>query len=276
MRVKHIDENTIRVQIEKRELAQRGVKMLDLLGNKSNIQDFFYSILREVDSDHTFKSEQPVSFQVISNNGGLDLLISKIDPQKNNSLPTFDLNDPDLEFADNDDDNDDETDDQSTPDRLLDWLQALNQEDDDDEDDSLDQRADSPSVLGRHRPENTMVNQAWQHYRDAVLGTSGIAYDTTNATFVFKDLADVIDLAATLQVDDLAANLYLCQGRYYMDLAFVDDEYRVLKPNEVWAIALEFGNVVASEVAKQAKEQGQVLFSANAMAQIRENFLKKK
>lgn len=275
MRVKHIDENTIRVQIEKRELAQRGVKMLDLLGNKSNIQDFFYSILREVDPDHTFKSEQPVSFQVISNNGGLDLLISKIDPQKNNTLPTFDLNDPDLDF----DGQDDDPDDQSESDDFLKWLRSLNQEDGDEEDDSSDQGADKSLFWGRHRQGNShsdMVSQARQQVRDSALGTSGIANDTTNLTFVFSDLADVIDLAATLQVDDLAANLYLYQGRYYMDLAFVDDEYRVLKPKEVWAIVLEFGNVVADEVVNRAKEKGQVLFSANALAQIRENFLKQK
>lgn len=275
MRVKHIDENTIRVQIEKRELAQRGVKMLDLLGNKSNIQDFFYSILREVDPDHTFKSEQPVSFQVISNNGGLDLLISKIDPQKNNTLPTFDLNDPDLDF----DGQDDDSDDQSESDDFLKWLRSLNQEDDDEEDDSSDQGADKSLFWGRHRQGNShsdMVSQARQQVRDSALGTSGIANDTTNLTFVFSDLADVIDLAATLQVDDLAANLYLYQGRYYMDLAFVDDEYRVLKPKEVWAIVLEFGNVVADEVVNRAKEKGQVLFSVNALAQIRENFLKQK
>lgn len=78
MQVDHIDENTIRVKISKDELARRGVKVLDMLNDRSKIQNFFYSILAEVDTDHTFTQNVPVSFQVMPNNGGLDLLITKV------------------------------------------------------------------------------------------------------------------------------------------------------------------------------------------------------
>lgn len=54
MQVDHINKNTIRVRIDKEELARRGLKVLDLLGDKDKIQQFFYSILAEVDTDHTF------------------------------------------------------------------------------------------------------------------------------------------------------------------------------------------------------------------------------
>ncbi|MCT7824013.1 MAG: adaptor protein MecA, partial [Lactobacillus crispatus] len=72
MQVDHIDKNTIRVRIDKAELARRGMGMLDLLGNRQKIQDFFYKILDEVDEDHEFANGDPVSFQVMPNNGGLD------------------------------------------------------------------------------------------------------------------------------------------------------------------------------------------------------------
>lgn len=78
MQVDHIDENTIRVKISKDELARRGVKVLDMLNDRSKIQSFFYSILAEVDTDHSFTQNVPVSFQVMPNNGGLDLLITKV------------------------------------------------------------------------------------------------------------------------------------------------------------------------------------------------------
>ena len=54
MQVDHINKNTIRVRIDKEELARRGLKVLDLLGDKDKIQQFFYSIIAEVDTDHTF------------------------------------------------------------------------------------------------------------------------------------------------------------------------------------------------------------------------------
>ena len=38
MQVDHIDKNTIRVRIDKAELARRGMGMLDLLGNRQKIQ----------------------------------------------------------------------------------------------------------------------------------------------------------------------------------------------------------------------------------------------
>ena len=41
MQVDHINENTIRVRIDKEELARRGLKVLDLLGDKEKIQQFF-------------------------------------------------------------------------------------------------------------------------------------------------------------------------------------------------------------------------------------------
>ena len=75
MQVDHINENTIRVRIDKEELARRGLKVLDLLGDKDKIQQFFYSILAEVDTDHTFNKGVPVTFQVMPNNVGLDLMI---------------------------------------------------------------------------------------------------------------------------------------------------------------------------------------------------------
>ncbi|WP_278749454.1 adaptor protein MecA [Lactobacillus taiwanensis] len=78
MEVHRISENTIRVTMDADELKERGITMLDLLGNKSQIQKFFYQILSEVDTDHTFAKEDPVTFQVMPSSSGLELLISKV------------------------------------------------------------------------------------------------------------------------------------------------------------------------------------------------------
>ncbi|UZX32047.1 adaptor protein MecA [Lactobacillus helsingborgensis] len=91
MQVDHINDNTIRVRIGKKELANRGLKVLDLLGDKNKIQHFFYSILDEIDTDHSFSQDAPVTFQVMPNNGGLDLLITKVtDKDRNNLAQLFD------------------------------------------------------------------------------------------------------------------------------------------------------------------------------------------
>lgn len=80
MKMEHINENTIRVLLGSDDLSARGITVLDLLGNHKQIQDFFYSILDEVDTDHEFRDNDAVTFQVLPTRTGLELFISKADP----------------------------------------------------------------------------------------------------------------------------------------------------------------------------------------------------
>ncbi len=75
--MKRINENTIRVILGTDDLEDRGITMLDLLGSQGQIESFFYSILEEVDQDHMFDKSDAVTFQVMPNTNGLELLISK-------------------------------------------------------------------------------------------------------------------------------------------------------------------------------------------------------
>ena len=77
MEIEHIDEDTIRVRIKNADLEARGYTFLDLLGNQQQIEEFFYAILEEVDLDNQFKDSEAVTFQVMPNPAGLELLISK-------------------------------------------------------------------------------------------------------------------------------------------------------------------------------------------------------
>lgn len=77
MEMERINENTIRVLIESQDLEERGITFLDLLGNNKEIEHFFYSILTEVDIDEQFQDSDAVTFQVLPNQNGLELFISK-------------------------------------------------------------------------------------------------------------------------------------------------------------------------------------------------------
>ncbi len=85
MKMEHINENTIRVLLGSDDLSARGITVLDLLGNHKQIQEFFYSILDEVDTDHEFRDNDAVTFQVLPTRTGLELFISKADPDSNDS-----------------------------------------------------------------------------------------------------------------------------------------------------------------------------------------------
>ncbi len=94
MEMDRLNENTIRVILSTEDLQERGVTVLDLLGNKKQIETFFYSILDEVDKDHAFTNNEPVTFQIMPNKAGLELLISKSDDSDGTgSLPLNGLQD---------------------------------------------------------------------------------------------------------------------------------------------------------------------------------------
>lgn len=80
MEMERINDDTIRVVVGSDDLADRGIKILDLLGNQKQIESFFYSILEEVDKDHQFRDTDAVTFQVLPNADGLELFISKTNP----------------------------------------------------------------------------------------------------------------------------------------------------------------------------------------------------
>ena len=185
MEVHRISENTIRVTMDADELKERGITMLDLLGNKSQIQHFFYQILSEVDTDHTFAKGDPVTFQVMPSSSGLELLISKV--------------------PDSDDDSSNNPNDQ-----LRDLLKGLGAGDD-------DQR-------------KTEINDD----REKLVSDN-------RRVFKLDSIDLVAALADALKVEGLASSLYTYHHEYYLDLAYLDDNYVELKPEDTWVIANEYG-----------------------------------
>lgn len=99
MKMEKINENTIRVLVEDEDLSKRGITVLDLLGNRTQIEDFFYSILREVDTEHEFENNEAVTFQVLPNRDGLELFISRGKPDETQNPKEINISD----LSENDD-----------------------------------------------------------------------------------------------------------------------------------------------------------------------------
>ena len=82
MEMKRIDDTTIQVLINQDDLDQRWISIPDLMNNQDQIEDFFYQILDEVDLDHDFNPDEPLTFQARPlRNNGLELLISRVSRQ---------------------------------------------------------------------------------------------------------------------------------------------------------------------------------------------------
>ena len=195
MQVDHINENTIRVRINKNELAHRGLKVLDLLGDKQKIQQFFYSILSEVDTDHTFTQGVPVTFQVMPNNGGLDLMITKIKPDDADNLRQM------IEPM-----NSETNQTQAEPDSRRSFFDLDPKDDVNTELDPIKEEK-----LESSNQENAVNIQYWKFQN--------------HHSYSFDELGNLVELADSLKVSDLASSLYYLRGKDYLQLGFLDVKY---------------------------------------------------
>ena len=236
MQVDHINNNTIRVRIGKQELANRGLKVLDLLGDKNKIQHFFYSILDEIDTDHSFSQDAPVTFQVMPNNGGLDLLITKVTEKDRNNLAQLFDND----FTDNNKKNND------ARKSFLD----LEPEDEETDKDESNEPADSS--------QPKVKKQFWKLQK--------------KQAYSFTDLDQVTELADSLETSDLSSSLYFERGKFYLELIFTSQDYSEIKPADAWAIANEYGIKVKTSEMARVRTNGKCLLTNDALDQLRHYF----
>lgn len=245
MEVNRIDENTIRVRIDKKELEDRGLKVLDLLGDKGKIQRFFYSILDEVDTDHTFGNNVPVTFQVMPNNGGLDLLISKVNGMRPGDFQK--MLKPEA------------TENSMDPQEAQDKSQAphffdLNPKDDD------KVNLSNPNLVDEEELSDSEIEEFWKFQN--------------HHAYEFDDLGALIELADNLKVNDLASSLYYEDGKYYLELAFLNEIYPELKPADAWAIANEYGININDEKLDAIKCTSKCILYRDALNSIRTYFCK--
>ena len=236
MQVDHINNNTIRVRIGKQELANRGLKVLDLLGDKNKIQHFFYSILDEIDTDHSFSQDAPVTFQVMPNNGGLDLLITKVTEKDRNNLAQLFDND----FTDNNKKNND------ARKSFLD----LEPEDEETDKDESNEPADSS--------QPKVKKQFWKLQK--------------KQAYSFTDLDQVTELSESLKANDLSSSLYFERGKFYLELIFTSQDYSEINPADAWAIANEYGIKVKTSEMARVRTNGKCLLTNDALDQLRHYF----
>ena len=232
MQVEHINENTIRVRINKAELEKRGLKVLDLLGDKDKIQQFFYSILDEIDTDHSFSQDAPVTFQVMPNNGGLDLLITKTTEKDRDKLSKLFENDfGDLKKS-----------------KFGDSRRSF-----------LDLEDDGTNDVGTTDSNKPKVKKAFWKLQK-------------KQAYSFNDFNDVTELAGSLLASDLSSSLYFERGLFYLDLAFIDENYVEIKPEDAWIIANEYGTKVKTADMARIRTTSKCLIERDALEQLRHYF----
>lgn len=238
MEMERINENTIRVVIGNDDLSERGITVLDLLGNHKQIESFFYSILEEVDVDHQFQDNDAVTFQVLPNRNGLELFISKNVDQD----------------AETNDDQGDAGVDTDHPDQISDQLKEHLLE--------KDERKDVFSSLKSRASE---TNDVADYLNDD-------GQPTISQVVKLHSFEDMVSLARVLHLESAASNLYRYNGDYYLELIFFTNETSRETIKDDLAVAYEYAD--RSRLAADVlAEHGELVMEHSALEFTRYYFL---
>lgn len=206
MEMERINENTIRVLIGNDDLTQRGITVLDLLGNHQQIESFFYRILEEVDTEHQFQDNDSVTFQVLPNRNGLELFISKngIDEEV---------------IADQADDAQElQTDD------ISDFLKRQLEQTDGKH---ADQRK---SAVGNDELDSAVNDQE---------------LEKSVTVIKLADFENMVQIARILHLENAISNLYTYRDSYYLEIIFFVDQTTPETIKDELAVAYEYGDKAA-------------------------------
>ncbi|GAK47168.1 anti-adapter protein IraD [Secundilactobacillus oryzae JCM 18671] len=183
MKMERINENTIRVLIGNEDLSERGITVLDLLGNHKQIESFFYSILEEVDTDHQFQQNDAVTFQVLPNRNGLELFISKGDVGNDDDSDTFT----------------EDTTEEEVPDFLRQELMAT------------DNAANDEQTDESHNKDGYTINKQTSEKVEAPVH---------DVVIKLHDFDGLIAISQLMHLTDAKTSLYKYQGDYYLEFVF--------------------------------------------------------
>lgn len=231
MEMERINEDTIRVKISSEDLSERGVTFLDLLDNHKEIENFFYSVLEEVDTDHQFANNDAVTFQVLPNRNGLELYISK--------NPANGMEEAMKSVAKNDSPSNEELD------EVSDFLKKkLAETDGQDTNMSNTSRDADPADYNSYGEDSA---------------------DTQTKVIKLNDFEGLPGIAAAISdVSGLDSVLYRYKDNYYLELIFFMSENTSELVKDNLALAYEYGDKtsITSEVLR---EHGKTIIDSAAL-----------
>lgn len=86
MKMKQISETTLKITVSMNDLEERGMELSDFLLPQEKTEDFFYSLLEEVDLPEQFKLSGLLSFRVTPKQDRVDIFVTKSDVDTNMNL----------------------------------------------------------------------------------------------------------------------------------------------------------------------------------------------
>ena len=232
MRIERVDDTTVKLFITYGDIESRGFKREDLWTNRQRGEEFFWSMMEEINEEEDFVVEGPLWIQVHAFEKGVEVVISK---SKNEEMMNMADDNMNNEF-----------------DRQLNELLEQTFEDENEE-----------SAQGSQQQRKAHASDHSKRARH----TNGRL-----VIVKFEDLESVIDYAhhSNQPTDDFEDLLYMLNNEYYYAIHF-DDNVGEEVINDFYSQLLEFTQPSdKSEV--YLNDYGKIIMSHNVTAQVRRFF----
>ncbi len=89
MKVKQISDSTLKITIKLDDLEERGMELSDFLIPQEKTEEFFYTVLDELDLPMTFRESGMLSFRVTPKPDRVDIFVTKSDLDQSLNFDEF-------------------------------------------------------------------------------------------------------------------------------------------------------------------------------------------
>lgn len=207
MKMKQISDSTLKITIKLEDLEERGMEIADFLVPQEKTEEFFYTVLDELELPLTFRESGMLSFRVTPKPDKVDIFVTKSDIDKNLNFEDF------ADLANLEDLS------QMTPDEFLKTLEKTVRE---------KSAGDDAAVRHLEKVEAEEEEEVDDRYIYYILD--------------FASLREVVAFVDTVDYDVEESELYKMNGRYYMTVLINIENRTKNYPEYVLSRMLEYTN----------------------------------
>ncbi|HFI0787631.1 TPA: adaptor protein MecA [Streptococcus suis] len=208
MKVKQISDSTLKITIQLEDLEERGMEIADFLIPQEKTEEFFYTVLDELDLPMTFRESGMLSFRVTPKPDKVDIFVTKSEMDQSLNFDEFtDLS----ELGDVS---------RMTPDELL---------------KSLEQTV---------RAKSAKDTKAVQRLEDVEQAEENEDDQEPYIYYIleFSTVLDIVNFVQTVDYPVEESELYKLENRYYMTVLLNVAERSKQYPEYILSRMLEFTN----------------------------------
>lgn len=239
MEMKQISETTLKITISMEDLEERGMELKDFLIPQEKTEDFFYSVMDELDLPDNFKDSGMLSFRVTPRKDRIDVFVTKSDLNK-------EINFEDLAAFDDVSN--------MSPEEFFKTLEQ-----------TMLAKGDTEAHEQLGKVEE-LLDEALSEERQVDEGEE--VSDYVHYVLVFPSLEATIAFASALDFSLAASELYKEAGQYYLTCLVDIQNQPSYYANLVYARLLEYAEA-GTKTRAHLQEYGVLLLATDAIEQLK-------